>query len=86
MILFLQENLKYCYEKYGNNIDYITADGGFDFSVDFNKQEDLSLKLIFAQIIYAIIMQKKGGHFVIKIFDIFGYELKRKNNFNNRWG
>ena len=72
--LFLQENLKYCYEKYGNNIDYITADGGFDFSVDFNKQEDLSLKLIFAQIIYAIIMQKKGGHFVIKIFDIFKYK------------
>ncbi len=72
--LFLQENLKYCYEKYGNSIDYITADGGFDFSVDFNKQEDLSLKLIFAQIIYAIIMQKKGGHFVIKIFDIFKYK------------
>jgi len=23
---------------------------------------------------------------IIKIFDIFGYELKRKNNFNNRWG
>jgi 23S rRNA U2552 (ribose-2'-O)-methylase RlmE/FtsJ len=72
--LFLQENLKFCYEKYGNSMNYITADGGFDFSIDFNKQEDLSLKLIFAQIIYAIIMQKKGGHFVIKIFDIFKYK------------
>ena len=72
--LFLQENLKYCYEKYGNSMDYITADGGFDFSIDFNKQEDLSLKLIFSQIIYAIFMQKKNGHFVIKIFDIFKYK------------
>ena len=24
--------------------------------------------------------------FIIKFFDIFGYELKRKNNFNDRWG
>jgi len=24
--------------------------------------------------------------FVIKFFDLFGYELKRKNNFNDRWG
>ena len=24
--------------------------------------------------------------FVIKFFDVFGYEIKRKNNFNDRWG
>ncbi len=24
--------------------------------------------------------------FIIKLFNIFGYELKRKNNFNDRWG
>ena len=24
--------------------------------------------------------------FIIKFFDIIGYELKRKNNFNDRWG
>ena len=23
---------------------------------------------------------------IIKFFDLFGYELKRKNNFNDRWG
>ena len=23
---------------------------------------------------------------IVKFFDIFGYELKRKNNFNDRWG
>ena len=49
-------------------MDYITADGGFDFSVDFNKQEDMSLKLIITQIFYALIMQKKGGNFIIRKF------------------
>ena len=52
-------------------MDYITADGGFDFSIDFNKQEDLSIKLIITQILYAIIMQKKNGNFILKIFDVF---------------
>ena len=31
------------------NVDVITADGGFDFSIDFNNQEQLSHKLIFVK-------------------------------------
>ena len=69
--LFNVENLWYCYHKYKNSMDLITGDGGFDFSLDFNKQECLSMNLIFCQICYAIAMQKKGGSFVLKIFDIF---------------
>tara|TARA_B110001450_G_scaffold110795_6_gene104618 strand:+ start:9991 stop:11388 length:1398 start_codon:yes stop_codon:yes gene_type:complete len=72
--LFLKENLQYCYNKYHNSMDYITADGGFDFSIDFNKQEDLSLKLIISQIFFALIMQNTGGHFIIKFFDIFKFK------------
>ena len=49
----------------------ITADGGFDFSIDFNMQEAMSSKLILAEAIYAITLQKRGGHFVLKIFDNF---------------
>jgi hypothetical protein len=52
-------------------MDIITADGGIDVSIDFNKQEQLVSKLIISEVIYAITMQKKGGHFVLKIFDIF---------------
>ena len=59
------------YNKYGNSMNIITGDGGFDFSVDFNQQEKMSTKLIFAQICYALIMQKKGGHFILKFFDTF---------------
>ena len=69
--LFLKENLIYCNKKYAKSMDYITGDGGFDFSSDFNNQEDISFKLILSQIFYALIMQKKGGHFVLKIFDVF---------------
>ena len=65
------DNLKYCYGTYNNKMDIITADGGFDFSIDFNQQETLAAKLLFAQVSFAIAMQKKNGHFVLKIFDIF---------------
>ena len=69
--LFHVENLWYCYRKYKNSMDLITGDGGFDFSIDFNKQEVLSINLIFCQICYAIAIQKKGGTFILKFFDIF---------------
>lgn len=65
------ENFNYCRETYGSTMDFITADGGFDFSMDFNKQEINIAKLLFAQISFAVSMQKKGGTFILKLFDIF---------------
>lgn len=65
------DNFEKCAMQYKNSMDFMTGDGGFDFSIDYEKQEVASTKLIFAQIIYAIMMQKKGGAFVLKIFDIF---------------
>jgi 23S rRNA U2552 (ribose-2'-O)-methylase RlmE/FtsJ len=69
--LYHLENLLYVKDHYTNSIDFITADGGFDFSIDFNKQEENSLNLIFAEICFAVMMQKKGGSFVLKVFDTF---------------
>jgi cap1 methyltransferase len=69
--LLNKENLEYCFKKYNNSMDLITADGGFDFSINFNNQECLSLKLIYAQVCYAIAMQKKNGSFILKVFDLF---------------
>jgi 23S rRNA U2552 (ribose-2'-O)-methylase RlmE/FtsJ len=65
------DNLKHCFMKYNGTMDLITADGGFDFSHDFNQQEIVSSKLIMCQIAFAIAMQKQGGHFIIKFFDTF---------------
>lgn len=64
-------NFEYCVDKYKSSMDLITADGGFDFSLDFNNQEMSIVPLLFAQIAYALCMQKKGGHFILKIFDCF---------------
>jgi hypothetical protein len=48
----------------------VTADGGFDYSSDFNGQEDTSLRLIVCETYAALRLQKVGGCFVLKIFDI----------------
>lgn len=64
-------NFDYVVEKYCGSIDFITGDGGFDFSMDFNSQELMMTKLLFAQIAYAVCLQKKGGSFILKMFDSF---------------
>jgi 23S rRNA U2552 (ribose-2'-O)-methylase RlmE/FtsJ len=64
-------NLEYCRNKYGNTMDIITGDGGFDFSIDFNNQEHSIGKLLYGQVIYALVMQKPGGSFILKLFDCF---------------
>jgi 23S rRNA U2552 (ribose-2'-O)-methylase RlmE/FtsJ len=69
--LLRKENLIDCYKKYKNTCDIVTGDGGFDFSIDFNNQELISSNLIFSQIAYAVACQKKGGSFILKVFDTF---------------
>ena len=64
-------NFVHVKETYGASMDFVSADGGFDFTENFNEQESMMHRLLFAQIAYALCMQKQGGHFVLKIFDIF---------------
>ena len=65
------DNFIYCKNKYSSSMDVITGDGGFDFSLDFNNQEISIARLLFAQICFAVTMQKKNGFFILKIFDCF---------------
>jgi 23S rRNA U2552 (ribose-2'-O)-methylase RlmE/FtsJ len=65
------ENLLYVKEKHGGSMDFVTGDGGFDFSHDFNQQEESALNLIFAEVCFAMVLQKKGGSFVLKVFDTY---------------
>ena len=69
--LYNCENFKMCYKNYNQSMEIITGDGGFDFSIDFNKQEEQAMRLIFTQVIYAIGMQKYNGIFILKLFDCF---------------
>lgn len=49
----------------------ITADGGFDEGSDFNNKEQLHYTLILSEIYAALSLQRQGGHFVLKMFDVF---------------
>ena len=61
---------------FGNTVgfghaNFVTADGGFDFSVDFNNQERMFYRLFYCEVVTALTVQAKGGTFVCKVFDIF---------------
>ena len=70
--LYKANNIKHFANYVGmGSCHLITADGGFDFSIDFNNQEQLSYKLILCEIICCLYSQSIGGHFVCKFFDIY---------------
>ena len=58
-------------QKFNEKCFLVTADGGFDYSVDFNNQELNSSKIILAEIILCFKIQEIGGTFIIKFFDFF---------------
>ena len=51
--------------------DLITADGGIDYSGNYNNQELDSYELLYSEIYTAFVCQKQGGCLIIKFFDIF---------------
>ena len=48
----------------------VTADGGFDYTSDF-EQELSSYKLFYSEIMIALNVQKPGGTFICKLFELF---------------
>jgi len=50
----------------------VTADGGFDYTSDF-EQELSSYKLFYSEIMIALSIQAIGGTFICKLFDLFYY-------------
>lgn len=73
--LYNLENTHFIENQLGSNcMDLITADGGFDFSSDFNKQEDQSMKLIRCETYCALHLLKQNGCFVLKIYDMFHHQ------------
>ena len=70
--LYNIHNHYYLIDKFKkNSFDFITGDGGFDFSIDYNLQEELALKLIYSQIILMLSLLKKNGSFICKFFDTY---------------
>jgi len=69
--LYNVDNIKSYASLFDNDADFITADGGFDFSYNFNKQEQMSYRILFCEIVSAFSIQKIGGTFICKFFDIY---------------
>ena len=57
--LFNEENFKYCCQKYNDSFEIITADGGIDFSNDFNNQETMASRLFINSSILRVIYAEK---------------------------
>lgn len=53
-----------------NSCDLVTADGGFDFSGDFNSQERSSLRLLVSEVYTAMLLQADDGCFLVKMYDL----------------
>ena len=69
--LYNEENYIFCCKRYTKKFEIITGDGGIDFSGDYNNQEQTASRLIITQLFYALSMQKIGGTFILKMFDLF---------------
>jgi len=51
------------------SVDLYTADGGFDFSTDYNGQENTVQRLLAAEALAGLNVLRPGGTMVIKVFD-----------------
>lgn len=69
--IYSKQNIEYLYEHFYDKHDIVTGDGGIDYTQNYNNQEIDSVNLIYAEIIIALITQKTGGMFVLKMFDTF---------------
>jgi DNA-directed RNA polymerase subunit E'/Rpb7/SAM-dependent methyltransferase len=56
-----------------NKCELVTADGGIELEGDeaYSVQEIANAKLFFAEILTALSVQKEGGTFILKIYDIY---------------
>ena len=54
---------------------FVTADGGFDYSSNFNGQEINSCQIIYSECIIALNILEKHGSFVCKVFDLFSFTM-----------
>jgi 23S rRNA U2552 (ribose-2'-O)-methylase RlmE/FtsJ len=57
--------------EHGGKIHIFTADGGFDFSCDYMKQEEMVFPLLLASTKIGFEVLKQGGVFILKMFDFY---------------
>lgn len=69
--LYQIRNIDDFVERVGaHSCELVTADGGFDFSGDFNCQERSSLRLLVSEVYTALRTVADGGAFLVKMYDM----------------
>lgn len=70
--IYDNDNITHFVNEVGpSSCDIVTADGGFDFSFDFNSQEKVFQTLLLCEILTTLKLQKQDGMCVLKLFDVF---------------
>ena len=65
------ENQQYFIDNANPGVHLFTANGGFDFSYDYMKQEQMIFPLLLASTKIGFEVLKKGGVFILKLFDFY---------------
>lgn len=60
------------FSKKATGAQLFTADGGFDFSVNYTNQEQMAFPLLLASFTMGLKTLSPGGTMIIKMFDIYG--------------
>lgn len=74
-LYYLNDVKKYIDNFKNKKAHFVTSDGGFDYSSDFNGQEINSCQIIYSECIIALNILRKNGCFVCKVFDLFSITM-----------
>lgn len=74
-LYFIEDVINYISHFKDKKANVVTADGGFDYSNNFNGQEINSCQIIYSEFVVALNVLKKGGSFICKVFDLFSFTM-----------
>ena len=74
--IYLKENQDFFISEIGQKVHLFTADGGFDFSIDYSQQEKQIFKLLVCSFMIGFQVLATHGTMVIKLFDTYSTSTK----------
>lgn len=74
-LYFIDDIMNYIYKFKNKKAILVTADGGFDYSSNFNGQEINSCQIIYSECVVALNILELNGCFICKVFDLFSFTM-----------
>jgi cap1 methyltransferase len=74
-LYFISDVKNYISKFAWNKANLVSADGGFDYSSNFNGQEINSCQIIYSECVVALNVIKMNGCFICKVFDLFSISM-----------